>query len=612
VAGIFLHKLPIIDNSGSVKVIMPKTPHLVTAEAIMSSPVRTIYPDSTIAQAQSLLLRYGHSGLSVVDDRGQLVGIISRRDLDLAQHHGFGDDPVRDYMVTAVRTIAPQTPLSEIQELMLKWDIGRLPVLENHKLVGIVTRTDVLRHLERSPQTKLGTKSLSGFESSVQVRDRLQRQMQKLLSPRYRDILQQAAALADRMNLQLYLVGGTVRDYLLNLSTDDLDLVVDGNHPLVEDGLEPEGWGIKLARSLQDIYPKAKLEIHGKFQTAALTWADGVWIDIATARAEFYPYAGALPEVAASSIQQDLYRRDFTINALALRLNGDRAGEILDFFGGIEDLENRTIRVLHPNSLIEDPTRIIRAVRFAVRLGFDLDRRTREYARFASDRVQRYQLQDVWTFQNNRLKQEWRYILTTKNWVQALYALNDLGALQYLHPDLTISTERIQALRRVGAWLCHFSRIYPEIDRDLIWQVRLEMLIAPHAQAVEVAERLRLNQAGLQRLVSFYPRCDRLLTLFTEVLLPSQVVNQLEGLSITEAIALAAIAPSIARKQLYRYLKEWNLIKMPLGGNELKQMGYPPGRQYQVMLHALKAKVLEREVTTLAEAKDFIRQQFPF
>ncbi|MEO0855094.1 MAG: CBS domain-containing protein, partial [Cyanobacteria bacterium J06648_11] len=341
-----------------------------------------------------------------------------------------------------VRTIAPATTLGDIQTSMLKWDIGRLPVLESDRLVGIVTRTDVLRHLHDLPEDA----------EPERARDRIQVQLKALLPGRYEGILQTAARVADELNVRLYVVGGTVRDLLLNRPTDDLDLVVDGLHPLTTEGepqSEPEGLGLMLARSLQQHYPETKLEIHGKFQTAALTWPDGLWIDIATARTEFYPYPAAMPEVAASSIQQDLYRRDFTINALALLLNGPQAGQILDFFGGLDDLDRRQIRVLHPNSFIEDPTRILRAVRFAVRLQFQLGTRTRDYALAAAhltrDRVTNPddRSDTVWTHQGTRLKQELCYILRSPRWSDALVQLNDLEALHYLHPDLNLTDELV-------------------------------------------------------------------------------------------------------------------------------------------------------------------------
>ncbi|HBY81334.1 MAG TPA: poly(A) polymerase, partial [Cyanobacteria bacterium UBA11148] len=128
-----------------IEQLKAQIPHPLTARELMSSPVRTIRPDTTIAEAQRILLRYGHSGLSVVDETDQLVGIISRRDIDLALHHGFGHAPVKGYMSRNLKTITPETSLPEIESLMVTYDIGRLPVLDDGQLVGIVTRTDILR-----------------------------------------------------------------------------------------------------------------------------------------------------------------------------------------------------------------------------------------------------------------------------------------------------------------------------------------------------------------------------------------------------------------------------------------------------------------------------------
>ncbi|MEM9153453.1 MAG: CBS domain-containing protein [Cyanobacteria bacterium P01_F01_bin.33] len=587
-----------------------RIPQPVTARGLMSSPVRTVRPDLTIHEAQRVLLRYGHSGLSVVNDADELVGIVSRRDLDLALHHGFGHAPVKGYMTAPVRTIAPETTLGDIQTSMLKWDIGRLPVLERDRLVGIVTRTDVLRHLHDLPED----------EKPERARDRIQVQLKALLPERYEGILQTAARVADELNVRLYVVGGTVRDLLLNRPTDDLDLVVDGLHPLATGGEQPsesEGLGLVLARSLQQHYPETKLEIHGKFQTAALTWPDGLWIDIATARTEFYPYPSALPEVAASSIQQDLYRRDFTINALALLLNGSQAGQILDFFGGLDDLDRHQLRVLHPNSFIEDPTRILRAVRFAVRLQFQLGDRTREYALAAAhltrDRVTApdNQSDTVWTHQGTRLKQELCYILRSTRWSDALIQLNDLQALHYLHPDLDLTDELVRQVRQVGAWLYHFARDYPEIDLHHIWQVRLEVMLLPFADALDVARRLYFTREGLQRLQKLPKYRDAILATLVRDVRPSLVDRQLRDLTVSEAILLAAIASKPQRTLIWRYLRDWKRQSMPLTGRDLKQWGYKPSRYFQTILGAVRDRVLDGEMSTADEAEAFVREKFP-
>ncbi|MGL4884133.1 MAG: CBS domain-containing protein, partial [Waterburya sp.] len=363
-------------------------PHPPTARDLMSSPVRTIRPDTTIEQAQRILFRYGHSGLSVVDESDRLVGIISRRDLDLAFHHGFNHAPVKGYMSRNLRTITPSTPLPEIEALMVTYDVGRLPVLEEGELIGIVTRTDVLRQLHDQRHESQET------SAKITLTSHLLPTLQNRLEPAIWQLLQEVTQAAQQRGWNLYLVGGGVRDVLLNdnnqaLLLQDIDLVVDGYHRSND-----ERAGVELAETIQAMYPEVNLSIHGEFQTAALSWHQdpvlgNLLIDIATARTEFYPYPAANPQVEASSIRQDLYRRDFTINALAVRLTlpkkGEfsRKGDLLDFFGGLVDLYSRQIRVLHANSFIEDPTRIYRAVRFAVRLGFMIEPQTEAYIHYA-------------------------------------------------------------------------------------------------------------------------------------------------------------------------------------------------------------------------------------
>ena len=586
--------------------VQERIPPPVTAKDLMSAPVRTIRPEITIDEAQRVLLRYGHSGLVVVDAQGRLVGVISRRDIDIALHHGFGHAPVKGYMTTDVKTLSPDTPLAEIQRLMVQWDIGRLPVLQDGQLVGIVTRTDVLRHLHElpalSPQLALPTLSCP-LDLTFAA-----------LSERHRQLLEQAAHIADEKGLRLYLVGGTVRDLLLhrwgrqpspNLERLDLDLVVDGPYSSAPDGIDPPGWGLILGQALKQRFPEARLEIHGKFQTAALIWPGGFCVDIASARTEFYPYPASPPEVAMGSIQQDLYRRDFSINALALRLNGPQRGQVLDFFGGQADLQQGIIRALHPNSFIEDPTRIYRAVRFAVRLGFALDSTTEKWIRAAVASG----LHDA--VGGDRLKQELAYILGSRDWPQAFERLAEWGALRCIHPDLEWDPSLCQRLQRVGRWAYHFRRRYPELGSQEIWQLRLEALLLTLPQAPQVASQLHLTQAGIERLShsSYYQTL--LAQLDPGTLSPAQVVQLLQGLRIPAVILLAGIAPKPARRLIWRYLQEWYWVKPLLNGHDLRRLGYKPGRPFQAILEQLRCLTLNGELTTPAEAEAWLQEHFP-
>ena len=587
-------------------------PHPPIARDLMSSPVRTIRPETTIAEAQRILLRYGHSGLSVVNNQDLLIGIISRRDLDIALHHGFGHAPVKGYMTSNLKTITPDTSLPEIESLMVTYDIGRLPVLDHGQLVGIVTRTDVLRELHQLTIQNLELKTENNSQKLG-----LNEELEKRLTPQLWQLLNIASQEAEKRGWHLYLVGGAVRDLLLSetenhtLIINDIDLVVDGFHKTANVGA-----GVELAKALQHIYQNARLEIHGAFQTAALLWhkdilLDSLWVDIATARTEFYPYPAANPEVEASSIRQDLYRRDFTINAMALRLTSPRAGELLDFFGGFIDLQNQEIKILHPNSFIEDPTRIYRGVRFAVRLGFSLESETENYIRYAinSGVYNRTSQENSKTpALQTRLKTELKYILAAPYWQSALELLNNLGALQCIHPTLQLDIE----LNRQLNLLKHCLRKFDKKQTLINWQIRLEVLIAylkPEYRG-KVAKNLQLADDSISRLEKLSQVQSEVIRLLPTFEKPSQTVYLLRKYDLQTLILIALQSPRKIRRGIWQYLTNWGNIQPLLNGNDLKQLGYKPSPQYKQMLDDLLIATVDGIIKNEAEAKEFLVKHY--
>ena len=591
-----------------VNALQAQVPHPPTARELMSSPVRTIRPDTTIRQAQRILLRYGHSGLPVVDDQDRLVGIISRRDLDLALHHGFEHAPVKGYMTRNLKTITADTPLPEIESLMVTYDVGRLPVLESGQLLGIVTRTDVLRQIHQARHYQNKEKQSQHFYLLPTLRDRL-------ASPIW-DLLSRAAQVAQERGWHLYLVGGAVRDLLLaqpedTLLLQDIDLVVDGFHRTADVGA-----GVELATGLQQHYQSVRLSVHGEFQTAALLWhkdpqLGSLWIDIATARTEFYPYPAANPEVEASSIRQDLYRRDFTINALALRLTRP-TGDLLDFFGGVVDLRSRQIRVLHANSFIEDPTRIYRAVRFAVRLGFTIEPQTADYIRYAIDSgvYDRPRGADQPApALTTRLKAELKYILQAPYWKPALQLLDSFEALRCLHPTLTLNEALWWQIRCVSRWLR-----WLDPDRHLEhWQMRLEVLLAslPESSREQLASRFPLPKESLVRLQQLDRVHSQIAGALPECQHPSAIVELLRPHKLPTLILIGARSDRRLRRQIWQYLTHWSHIQAPLTGNDLKNLGYRPGPQYQQILAELLMATLDGEVSDRPEAEAYIKARYP-
>jgi tRNA nucleotidyltransferase (CCA-adding enzyme) len=606
--------VPVLDHL--VAQLVAQVPHPAIAADVMSSPVRTILPETSIDQARRILLRYGHSGLSVVNADGQLVGILSRRDLDIALHHGFGHAPVKGYMSAPVRTITPDTTLPEIEALMVTYDIGRLPVLRDQQLVGIVTRTDLLRQLHHLKQARHADLPTAPPRISVPQR------LDQALPPKLREILAIAATAAQAQGWQLYLVGGAVRDLLLapedsSITFREFDLVVDG-----ENTQKSQGAGVELAGQLQTHFPEVQLQVYGQFQTASLLWREdseigSFTIDIATARSEFYPYPAANPEVTASSIRQDLYRRDFTVNALALRLTRqglqpNQSAELLDFFGGLEDLKHHQIRVLHPNSFIEDPTRIFRAVRFATRLGFTLEPQTETYVRHAiASGIYQHITKNGSKAPalQSRLQNELKYIFKLPNWSDALKLMTDLGALQCLHPNFRLDPHWSRQIKIALTWHHAFD---PQGKSIASWLLILELLLLtlPEADRSAVATQLHLPDLTQARFRAF-TTAEPPLAALTHLSSPSQVVTCLQSYDLPMLIELAARAKIPVRRQIWLYLTRWQTVKPLLNGTDLIELGYRRGPEFKTILEAVLVATLDDVIQTREMAIAWVQSHFP-
>ncbi len=438
----------------------------------------------------------------------------------------------------------------------------------------------------------------------------IQPDLEQRLRPELWTLLQTMARSTQERGWQLYLVGGVVRDLLLatdgyRLSSPDLDLVVDGG----SDGRA----GVELATALHELYPTAQLKIHGKFQTAALEWdkdpiLGSLSIDIATARTESYAYPAANPDVSASSIQADLYRRDFTVNALTIRLTQPQSGELFDFFGGLVDLEAKQLRVLHPDSFIDDPTRIYRGMRFAVRLGFAIEPQTQVYIRsaIASGIYER----TLATYPKvpalqTRLKAELKYILQTDYWFVILERLDELDALQCLHPNLKLDLELRRRLQSIDNLIqsTNLPRLSP-------WLIRLEILLTGLILVDRIAtiEQLQLPPESLTRLSAIDRSHQELITTLSEDISIGQIVRLLQPYDRILLLSIAIIAKPHISSIVQQYLTTWIHIKPPIDGRDLKSLGYKPGKQYQQILDTVLIATLDGIITDRDSAIEFVRK----
>ncbi len=454
-------------------------------------------------------------------------------------------------------------------------------------------------------------KSIDSLDSTVSTYPNLAER----LRPELWALLQVMAGLAQDRGWQLYLVGGVVRDLFLAtdrglLSTPDLDLVVDG------EDTNDERSGVELAQALHDLYPTAKLNIYGKFQTAALKWhrdpqLDCLSIDIATARTESYAYPAANPDVIASSIDLDLFRRDFTINTLAIRLTQPYGGMLFDYFGGLVDLQAKQMCILHEDSFIDDPTRIFRCMRFAVRLGFTIESETQVYMKWAIESGIYERILTIYPKApalQTRLKAELKNILETDYWLPILEKLNELNALKCLHPQLKLDDELRRRLELVDRSIdaVNLPRLSP-------WLIRLEILLTGLnlADRIRVIHQLQLPDDTQNRLTSLDRIQQELNTLLSVELSIGQTVRLLQPYDRTLLLLIAIIATPTISSIVQQYLTTWIQTKPPINGRDLKNLGYKPGAQYHQILDALLYATLDKIVTDRDSAIEFVKKYQP-
>jgi tRNA nucleotidyltransferase (CCA-adding enzyme) len=390
-----------------------------------------------------------------------------------------------------------------------------------------------------------------------------------------------AAALAALTNaarddaLALYLVGGSVRDLLLGQPTLDVDTTLEGDAPA-------------LARRVAARLPGVRCVVHSAFRTATVK-GTGFRLDVTTARAEKYRRPGALPTVRPGSLRDDLARRDFTVNALALALTGSRAGDLIDPFDGRADLESGLLRVLHEGSFRDDATRILRGARYESRLGFRLERRTLRWL----ERDVGY----LETISGSRIREELHRALREPRPERIFLRLQRLGALAAIHPALTFDSHRARAF----AWLREVRGEPPAAAclALLAWGLSAD-------EVASLAARLALTRRETEavRAASEATALERELSRKAK---PSRAVELLSPLPTASVWALAASARGQARQQALRYLQRWRHVKPSLDGRALMAMGAREGPALGEALRRLKTARLDGEARSRYDEEEMAR-----
>ncbi len=424
-----------------------------------------------------------------------------------------------------------------------------------------------------------------------------ERSLLSRLSQKRRSLLRELGNLADEGGVSLYLVGGVVRDLLLNRETWDLDLTVEGD-------------GVAFARLVADRYGTG-LAVFERFATARLAFPDGLKMDIATTRRESYAQPALLPTVQPASIEEDLSRRDFTINALAVQLNPQQFGRMLDPYGGQRDLRARMLRVLHAGSFQDDPTRIFRAIRFEQRLGFRLEPITlRLLAQAASTNL-------IQRLSGPRLQNEFLLLLAERDPVRAIARLEQLNVLRFLHHRLCYTKNVKRIVTAVPKALAWWARRFPEsvLDKPIAYLMALSSESSPAVVATMI-RRLALSREQAKKMNIGKRRVDRALKRLTDpgTVRQSQVFRLLVDFSDEALVLLLAKQRStqsglrsLLKRQLVAYMEN-KAIKTALTGRDLQAMGLLPGPQYTTILGKLLDARIDGLIKTDAEERIFVRK----
>lgn len=582
-----------------------------SARDVMTTPVVVIQHNSIIKEAEGMMTRYGVNVLPVVR-KDKYMGILSREVVEKALFHGFGKSKCIDFATTDAITTSPDAPIADVERSMIEQNQRFVPVLDGERIIGAITRTDILRSLYEDflRKSRVSAKEFAGEHISGIGRNISGIMKEKLPSDIY-EFLKIAGKVADELNFGAYLVGGCVRDLLRGEENLDIDIVVEGD-------------GIVFAKKLGEKIG-ARVTTHERFGTAQViisqeskvksqklekgqqvkTQDSRLKIDIATARTEYYESPAALPKVEISSIKKDLYRRDFTINTLAVKLNKKDFGILIDFFGGQRDLKDKVIRVLHNLSFIEDPTRAFRAIRFAERFGFKLTKHTENLIKSA------IRMNIFERLSGTRLYDELMLTFNETSPIKALKRLGDYDLLKVIHPKLSFSSDLEALLQSVHDTITWFELLFlkEKYDKGMLYIMALLYKLSKEEREfalTRLSVTIRLRDKILKGLQAAQ-----------EILKRIKPDNAVEIYHLLRDHDIEFILFSMAlthdnekKKAISQFLLELRNVRPLLGGNDLKNLGITPGPEYSEILNRILDEKLMKRLHTKDEEIEFVKHFF--
>jgi tRNA nucleotidyltransferase (CCA-adding enzyme) len=559
------------------------------ARDIMFFPVVSVQQDAPIREAKSILTKYNINSLPVASG-DRVTGIITRQIAEKAVFHKLEEIPVKEYMVTDFQTVAPQDSIERVKEIIIGGNQRFLPVTKNGVLVGAITRTDLLRILEDEIR-----KSVHGkldYHDIYEKRKNVKRLIEERISTEMRDRLIAIGRLADELGFHAYLVGGFVRDLLLRNENLDVDVVIEGD-------------GIRFAEEMSRRFA-LKIRVHKEFGTAKIVYLDGFKMDIATARLEYYKAPATLPIVEHSSLKLDLYRRDFTINTLAISLNKNTFGELIDFFGAQMDIKEKTIRVLHSLSFVEDPTRVFRAVRFEQRFAFQIGKFTMNLIKNA------VRMSFLSKIKGMRIWRELSLILMEEAPGAILKRLQELDLIRFVYPSFLFDRDKERLFREMDTVLKWYALLYKgKYDRVFYYLLGLVDHM-PLEEVVDLSKKLATSESIRRKLAQEVVKVREVtgrLSTGVRYMKKSQVCRQLEVLSEEGRLFIMAKTHSEEmRRAVSNYVTYAESLTPATTGADIKALGIKEGPVYGEILDALRDAKIDEGLAAKEDELAFVRR----
>ena len=565
------------------------TPMMKVAD-IMTSPVIAVDPESRVDEGYRTMLRFGMKSLPIVSTDGEVVGMMTRKDLDKAHLHGLDRAKISDFMTQGIISLNSEASIDEAHRMMATYGFEKMPVLDsNRKLVGTLTRADLLKALYHAGQFA-GTDTPRDRDSAGFLWvENVAGLMEESFSLKTLSLLRRVGAKAQELGMRAYLVGGTVRDVLMGVSNTDIDISVEGDAE-------------KLVSSWNE--PGCRATLHGRYKTGTIIFPDGEKVDVATARREFYEYAAAVPTVQNSSLRQDLGRRDFTVNAMSISLSDDDWGTLTDNFGGRVDLKDKLLRILHNLSFVEDPSRVLRGIRLEQRLGMSFEDNTFRLLRSA---IKGGLLELLST---TRIRAELELNMKEACFRKIVMRMQDLGVWEALFTGMYVSPSMNHRLRIMEHFMKHTAR--HGIDfKGMEWIVTMAVIFTDSKPEVRFSamDRMNLNPNEREQLTTCltqWPNVEKFCSSKREIKNSEAYWFFKDFGPVPLVYWLTCLKTPQSRRLIVEHMELWMMYKGELTGRDLQAMGLK-GKAIGEALSAIKLAVIDGEINSREEEEEFLR-----